>query len=1116
MHLKGLVREYAARVGPLMENGQTWVKGTHGSQRAFIAAALFEKRGKAMLAVLPERDEAAGFCSDLELMLADKHVVYFPACGKRPYEIEAVDNANVLKRAETLNHILRTPSDDLVVVTYAEALFEKVINRRAYSGAMLKLEVGDRPGMEVVIDALDEYGFVKQEYVYEPGQYAVRGAIIDVFSYSYDLPYRLQFHADTIESIRVFDPVSQLSTKYTSEIVLAPNVRTYKIDEERIPIWEYFPADTLVVSVDFEYTLAEIQKLDVKARSAYENLVAGTAGQTRRSHPDELYLSEKQLTDGLARFDMIEFGSKAFFSRAVCEWPAVPQPTFKKNFELLAENLASFQEQGGRNLIFCENEHQQRRLNEILTQIGKGVEFQTHSCSLYRGFTDKLLKINVLTDHQIFDRRHRFSPRSAPKPKDPTVALRELTQLRPGDYVTHVHHGIGRFAGLETVKIGDKAQEALKIYFSGDDVIYVGVNALHKIAKYTGRNDEAPKLSKLGSQEWSKTKARIKKRIKELAFDLVELYAKRKASKGYAFSPDTYLQQELEASFVYEDTPDQIKATQEVKRDMEADCPMDRLICGDVGFGKTEIAVRAAFKAACDGKQVAVLTPTTVLAMQHFQTFSERYKGFPVNVEFINRFKSAKEQKDVLRRLKEGKIDVVIGTHRLLSKDVEFKDLGLLIIDEEHKFGVAAKEKLRLAKVGVDTLTLSATPIPRTLQFSLLGIRDMSVIATPPPNRRPVETVVATFSPELIRDAIAYEIQRGGQAFFVHNRIQGLPEIAGMIQKLVPDARICIAHGQMDGEQIEKNMTAFVAHEYDVLVCTTLIESGLDIPNANTIIINDAHHYGLSDLHQMRGRVGRSNRKAFCYLLAPPPVARTSEANKRLQAIEEFSDLGGGFQIAMRDLDIRGAGDILGKEQSGFIAEIGYDMYQKLLEEAVRELKRERWDEQPTQDENDLERDCQVDLDAELRIPPEYIPNVADRLGYYQRLSQCVEEKDLRAVLRELVDRFGVLPPQVSALADAVRIRELGKKCRFQKIVLKNDNLTAVFSPEPQDPFYASEEFRSLLGYLQTQKRRLHLKQSGKSLWLVAKDVKTVFDAWMILQEIDRSMDLQTQAQEVV
>jgi transcription-repair coupling factor (superfamily II helicase) len=1105
VHLKSLVREYVARVGTLWnENKNTWVKGTYGSQRAFITAAMFEKKGKAMLVVLPERDDAAGFCSDLDLMLPDKQVVYYPSCGKRPYEIEAVDNANVLKRAETLNHILKTRSEDLIVVAYAEALFEKVINRKAYLNSILKLEVGDSPGMDVVIDTLEEYGFSKQAYVYEAGQYSVRGGIIDVFSYSNELPYRIQFHADAIESVRVFEPSSQLSVKYTQEIILAPNVRNYKLDEERIALWEYMPAETTMVWVDFEFTLAEMEKLYAKAEKEYEKLVSETSGQTRRSHPEQLFLSPEALVKSVNGRNIVEFGAQSHFAQCAFDWPATPQTAFKKNFNLLAEQMASFQEAGGRNHLFCENEHQERRLQEILIPLRRGLEFKTYPCSLYRGFTDKALMINAFVDHHIFDRRHRFSPRSAPKPKDPSIALRELTQLRPGDYVTHVNHGIGRFAGLETVKIGDKSQEALKIYFSGDDVIYVGVHALHKIAKYTGGGSAPPKLSKLGSQEWSKTKAKVKKRLKELAFDLVELYARRKAAKGYAFSPDTYLQHELEAGFLYEDTPDQIKATIEVKRDMEADCPMDRLICGDVGFGKTEIAVRAAFKAACDGKQVAVLAPTTILAMQHYHTFTERYKGLPVNVEFINRFKSLKEQRDVIQRLKDGKIDVLIGTHRMLSKDVVFKDLGLLIIDEEHKFGVAAKEKLRLTKAGVDTLTLSATPIPRTLQFSLLGIRDMSVISTPPPNRRPVETTVATFSPELIRDAVAYELQRGGQVFYVHNRIKGLAEIGGMIQKLVPEARICIAHGQMDGEQIEKNMMAFINHEYDVLVCTTLIESGLDIPNANTIIIDDAQNYGLSDLHQMRGRVGRSNRKAFCYLLAPPVTARTDEANKRLQAIEDFSDLGGGFQIAMRDLDIRGAGDILGKEQSGFIAEIGYEMYQKLLHEAVRELKRERMDEYD--DPKNVESDCQVDVDAELRIPADYIPNVADRLSYYQRLSECAEEKQLQAVMKELIDRFGVLPPQVTALADVVRIRELGKKCRFEKITLKNDIFTVTLPTNPQDEFYSSTEFQRLMGFIQSQKRRFSLKQTGKTLWLASKGVSTVNDVWLLMTELHQAM----------
>ena len=924
------------------------LNGLAGSSVSLVTAALFESNPVVHLVILSEKESAVYFCNDLENLLGEaetafhkKRVLLFPTSYKRPYEIEKTDNSNVLMRTEVLKR-LSTRAKNTVVVTWPEALSEKVVTKNYLEKSTLHLKCNEPVDLDFVYDMLDEYGFGRVDFVAEPGQMAIRGGIIDVFSFTNDYPFRIEFSDEIVASIRSFDPATQLSIDKLDHITIVPNVQDRVLHEKRESFLEFIPGKSILWFQDMAFAVDLIEKEYQKAKTAFEQL----DGLVEHLGPEELFTGKESVIHGIGEFPVIEFGRHhALTADASFDFDIVPQPSFNKNFDLLLDNLRENAENGIRNLLLADSPQQVERIYSIIDDLLKNrglnpedINYASINLSLHEGFIDRGTKLACYTDHQIFERYHKFRLRESFSGKQ-AITLKELYDLKPGDYVTHIDHGVGRYDGLEKIENNGKMQEAIRIIYANDDLLYVSIHSLHRICKYSGKEGHIPSLDRLGSNSWNKLKAKTKAKVKDIAKDLIKLYAERRAGKGFGFAPDTYLQHELEASFIYEDTPDQVKSTSDVKQDMEQDFPMDRLICGDVGFGKTEIAIRAAFKAVNDSKQVAVLVPTTILALQHYKTFSERLREMPCRVDYINRFKSPQQQKKTLAELQEGKIDVLIGTHRLLSADVKFKDLGLMIVDEEQKFGVAAKEKLKQMKVNVDTLTLTATPIPRTLQFSLMGARDLSIINTPPPNRYPIQTELHAFNEEVIRDAVSYELSRGGQVFFVNNRIQNIQEIAGVVQKLVPDARIAVGHGQMDGMKLEKIMADFVEGEYDVLVSTTIVESGLDIPNANTIIINDAHHYGLSDLHQLRGRVGRTNRKAFCYLLAPPLSTLTDEARKRLKAIEEFSEIGSGFNIAMRDLDIRGAGNILGAEQSGFITEIGFEMYQKILDEAMQELK---------------------------------------------------------------------------------------------------------------------------------------------------------------------------------
>ncbi|MEZ4826698.1 MAG: transcription-repair coupling factor [Bacteroidia bacterium] len=1078
------------------------IKGTAGSQPAFLIAALYRLVHRNMVVILNDKEEALYFHNDLQGLMPRKDIFFFPASYKRPYQIEEVDNANVLQRAEVLNEINHTQSGRQIIITFAEALNEKVVNKKSLQSHTFEVIQGASLGMEFMEELLDSYGFEREDYVYEPGQFAIRGGILDIFSFAHDMPYRIEFLGDEIDTIRIFDPVSQISEKKVNRISLIPNIQRSLLTEERVSFLDYISPSTLIFSRNLDFVQTDLDRMYQKAEQHYARLVKESGGGAVSSSPETLYFSGDAFYNEVTAFPVVEICQTPFFKKQneVLEWKGSAQPAFHKEFTLLAEHLKSNHKAGVGNYVFSPNEKQITRLEEIFQEVDKAVVFHGIAGEFHEGFLDQHLKIACYTDHQIFDRYHRFKTKTSAQ-RSQALTLKQLRELSPGDYVVHVNHGIGRFAGLHTIQVGEHIQEAVKIIYTNGDAIFVNVNALHKVSKYSGKEGAEPKLSKLGSGAWAKATAKTKSRIKELAYDLVSLYAKRKVQEGFAFHPDTYLQRELEASFMYEDTPDQLKTTEDVKKDMEQPHPMDRLVCGDVGFGKTEIAIRAAFKAAADGKQTAVLVPTTILALQHYKTFKERLKDMPVNVDYVNRFKSSNQIKDTLDAVAQGKTEILIGTHRLVSKDVKFKNLGLLIIDEEQRFGVNVKDKLKVIRETVDTLTLTATPIPRTLQFSLAGIRDLSVIATPPPNRQPIETVVTPFSPTILRDALVYELKRGGQVFFIHPRVKDITEIAGTVKKLVPDARIRVAHGQMAGDDLEDVMTAFIEGAFDILVSTTIVESGLDIPNANTIIINEANNYGLADLHQMRGRVGRSNRKAFCYLLAPPEIALTQDARKRLKAMEEFSDLGSGFHIALRDLDIRGAGDLLGAEQSGFISEIGYDLYHKILDEAVRELKEEHFadlfEEEIRNKKVVWVEDCKIDLDLEIRIPESYVPSIPERLQLYRRIAAAETEEELQEITKEMTDRFGPMPRQVKALFDATRIREAASRVGVERVVLKNDKLRLFFVSNQDSPFFQSRVFGKVIDYVQTFTAKVALKESEKFLSLVyekVKDIESVLD----------------------
>ena len=1081
--------------------------GLCASAASFFSSSLIRKYDVPFVFILGDLEEAGYFYHDLTQILGTERVLFFPSSFRRAIKYGQKDAANEILRTEALSR-LEKGDTSVCIVTYPDALSEKVVSRNNLKEKSLKLHTGERVDTSFITDVLHSYGFEYVDYVYEPGQYAVRGSIIDVFSFSSEFPYRIDFFGDEVESIRTFEVESQLSIEKKKNIVIVPDLGLG--DGSDTSFLDFIPQNTVLAVKDFLWLRERMQVV-------YEEAVAPQAliAQEEGSAPMRL---ENKLIDGsefvtrALDFRRLEFGSKPTGTPdASLQFAVTPQPVFHKNFDLVAASFKEYQEKGYTLYICSDSNKQTERIRSIFEDRGDHISFVPVERTLHEGFADNQLRICVFTDHQLFDRYHKYNLKSD-KARSGKVALslKELNQFTPGDYVVHTDHGVGRFAGLVRIPNGDTTQEVIKIVYQNEDVVFVSIHSLHKVSKYKGKEGEPPRLNKLGTGAWEKLKERTKSKIKDIARDLIKLYSQRREEKGFAFSPDSFLQRELEASFIYEDTPDQSKSTADVKQDMERDVPMDRLVCGDVGFGKTEVAIRAAFKAVTDNKQVAVLVPTTVLAYQHYQTFKERLKDLPCKVDYLSRARTATQTRSVIKGLKEGTVNILIGTHRILGKDVVFKDLGLLVIDEEQKFGVSVKEKLRQLKVNVDTLTMTATPIPRTLQFSLLGARDLSVISTPPPNRYPIQTELHTFNEEVITDAINFEMSRNGQVFLVNNRISNLPELKAMIQRRIPDCRIVIGHGQMEPAQLEQVILDFVNYDYDVLIATTIIESGIDIPNANTIIINQAHNFGLSDLHQMRGRVGRSNKKAFCYLLAPPLPSLTPEARRRLQAIENFSDLGSGIHIAMQDLDIRGAGNMLGAEQSGFIADLGYETYQKILTEAVRELKTDEFaelyaDEVMSDGKISGEQfvdECMVESDLELLLPANYVTGSSERMLLYRELDSLNLDKEVVAFRGRLEDRFGPIPPETEELLRIVPLKRLAARLGAEKVFLKAGRMTLFFVSNPDSPFFQSTAFGKVIAYMMAYTRRCELREPNGKRSMVIKSVENVETAVSVLQEM--------------
>ena len=1067
--------------------------GMVGSSVSFIVAETFSKADVPFLLIFNDKEEAAYYLNDLEQLIGEQDVLFFPGSYRRPYEIEQTNNANVLLRAEVLNRI-NSRKKPAIIVTYPDALFEKVVTRKELNKNTLKIKIDDSISLDFLNEVLFEYKFRRVDFVTEPGEFSVRGGIVDVFSFSHDQPYRIEFFGDEVESIRTFDVETQLSTEKVKTITIIPNVGVKFMQERRESFLEYIADTSIVFAKNTEFIFSRLDEFYAKAAKAYDNL----SSEIKRATPEELFMSSASFKAQLKNFSVVHLSAAPEAANTI-SFSTKPQPSFNKKFDRLIENLNGLHAKGYATYIFCANETQAKRFRAIFDDARQKVHYKTVVFPLFEGFIDDNLKIVCYTDHQIFERYHKFHLKNGYAKKQ-AITLKELNKLEIGDYVTHIDHGIGKFGGLQKIDVEGKQQEAIKLMYGERDILYVSIHSLHKITKFNGKDGAPPKIYKLGSGAWKKLKQKTKSRVKKIAFDLIKVYARRRLDKGFQYGPDSYLQNELEASFIYEDTPDQGSATEDVKRDMENIRPMDRLICGDVGFGKTEVAIRAAFKAVDNGKQVAVLVPTTILAFQHNRTFQERLSDMPVTVDYLNRFKSAKERRDTLENLAAGKVDIIIGTHQLVNKKVKFKDLGLLIVDEEQKFGVSVKDKLKSIKENVDVLTLTATPIPRTLQFSLMAARDLSVINTAPPNRYPIESRVIRFSEDTIRDAIAYEIERGGQVFFIHNRVQNITEVAGMIQRLVPDAKVAIGHGQMDGKKLEKLMLSFMNGEFDVLVSTTIVESGLDVTNANTIFINNANNFGLSDLHQMRGRVGRSNKKAFCYFITPPFDSMTTDARKRIEALEQFTELGSGFNIAMKDLEIRGAGDLLGGEQSGFINEIGFETYQKILAEAIDELKetefKELYEDVDGHKDKIFVKETQIDTDFELLFPDDYINNITERLNLYTELNQVKDEEGLQKFEADLIDRFGELPTQAEDLLNSVRIKWIANSIGLEKIVMKKEKLVGYFIADQLSKFYQTDTFTRVLKYVQANTQRCTMKEkktrNGLRLLLVFEGVTSI------------------------
>lgn len=1088
------------------------LKGLQGSITPFIVCSILQQektRNFNQVVILRDAEEAAYFHNSLENISQSLNLFYFPASFKNKKNYRLLNPSHVMLRTECLSRFSAAgaTSKTGIIITYPEALFEKVALSGRITEQVISIKQADEINIQSILDKLVAQGFERTDFVYEPGQFAIRGGILDIYSFGNERPYRVELFGNEVDSIRIFDPETQLSERKLLQVNILPNVDSLPADtgdpSEKTSLFQFLPEETVVWCNDWEYIRDKVEQQEEDLQIFLEHVPAPTASADTEEESDlhvkkEIlpaeFVSGRELEEELRSMRVIETGTHAWFTgiaEPVISFDVQPQPAFNRQFDLLISNLKSFEQQRYNIYLFADNPKQLERLHSIFTDLNAEIQVTPIPVAIHEGFIDHDLKLLCYTDHQVFQRYHKYKIKQAFS-KNKALTLKTLRELQPGDYVTHIDHGVGVYSGLQKIDVNGRMQEAVRIQYKDGDLLYVNISSLHKISKYSGKEGSVPKMNKLGSDVWTRLKEKTKTQIKDIATDLIRLYAQRKSQEGFAHAPDNYLQTELEASFIYEDTPDQARASEDVKRDMEKPGPMDRLVCGDVGFGKTEVAIRAAFKTCCDNKQAAVLVPTTILAYQHYKTFSERLRDFPVKVDFINRFKSTKERKETLKQLAEGKIDIIVGTHAILGKDVKFKDLGVMIIDEEQKFGVAAKEKLKQIRTTVDSLTLTATPIPRTLQFSLMGARDLSIINTPPPNRQPIQTEVMVFNEDMIRDIIYYETERGGQVFFIHNRVNGLQEMKGLIQGLCPDLSIAYAHGQMEGDELEDTILDFMDKKYDVLVCTNIVESGVDIPNVNTIVVNNAHQFGLSDLHQLRGRVGRSNKKAFCYLLAPPMSTLPPDSRKRLTTLEQYSDLGSGFQIAMRDLDIRGAGNLLGGEQSGFIAEIGFEMYQKILDEAIKELKRSQFRDlfkDEIRQEDDFVKDCTIDTDLEILIPDSYVESITERLSLYTRLDNCEGEEQLNAFHQEMADRFGPIPQPVEDLFTTVRARKVAVELGFEKMLLRNETLRCFFVSNPDSPYFQSETFNRILQYLQRGTNKAMLKQVGKNGILVVEEV---------------------------
>ena len=1084
------------------------LEGLVGAQESFVLSATYLLSPRVYIYIAIDKEEAAYLQNTLEAIHDASDVMFFPDSFKRPMQFEEMNNSNILQRTEVVNKLRIKSSKPRIVVSYPEALFEKVVNPAILEANKIIITKDEKLDVDTMIEILVDYGFIRTDFVYEPGQFSIRGGIIDIFSYGNEWPYRIELFDDEVESIRTFNPINQLSIQNIATVSIIPNINVKFKQNQKVPLFDVLNANSVVWVKDFDVLLDKLQICFDKCEEFAKVLKTREDSELKQAFEERAFIYPNETMAAISDHHMIleRRGTISIDPDLVMNYETSNQSSFNKNFSLLIEDMKHKEKQGFTNYLFTDSGRQIERFYKIFEDLDAQLDFHPVNKAIHAGFVDRQLNIACYTDHQIFERFHKYKLKKG-FTKEQAMSLKMLRELQPGDFVTHIDHGVGRYSGLEKIEINGHKQESLRLFYQNNDVLYVSINSLHKISKFKGKDGTPPKLSKIGGDAWKKLKSTTKRKVKDMAKELIKLYAKRKASKGHAFPPDGYLQNELEASFIYQDTPDQEKATIETKQDMMQEHPMDRLICGDVGFGKTEIAIRAAFKCVSDGKQVAILVPTTILALQHYKTFSERLKEFGVTLDYVNRFRTAKEKTQIYKDVESGRVEILIGTHAILNKKIKFKDLGLLVIDEEQKFGVAAKEKLRGMKVNVDTLTLTATPIPRTLQFSLMAARDLSIIRTPPPNRQSIHTERRIFNDELIKDSIYYEVNRGGQVFFVHNRVKSLPEIAGMIQKLCPDIEVGMAHGQLEAKQLEKKLIDFIDYKYDVLVCTNIIETGLDIANANTIIINNAQNFGMSDLHQLRGRVGRSNRKAFCYLFTPPISVLTSEARKRIRTLEENSELGSGFQIAMKDLDIRGAGNLLGGEQSGFISDIGFETYQKILEEAVHELKETEFKDLFKEDldkKRQYVRDVEIDTDIEMLIPDAYIPVIQERLLLYTELDTISDEAGLSSFKMKLKDRFGTIPKQVDELVDALRLRWICKELGFERLSYKNNKLRCFFMANAQSSYFESELFQKLLKFVSTdgQKMGLTLKQSKNFLIVIKERCKNLREVKAILDRM--------------